>query len=84
MMKKISTLFAALLLAVTVFGAAVVPARAQSKKAGESAASERLRRPVNLAVLIQDDLVSRTSERAPSSVERQICSARFAQKPTTP
>lgn len=58
-MKKISTLFAALLLAVTVFGAAVVPASAQSKKAGESAASERLRQPVNLAVLIQDDLVSR-------------------------
>ena len=59
MMKKISTLFAALLLAVTVFGAGVVPAAAQSKKAGESAASERLRQPVNLAVLIQDDLVAR-------------------------
>jgi hypothetical protein len=59
MMKKITTLFAALLLAVTVFGAAVVPASAQSKKAGKSAASGRLRQPVNLAVLIQDDLVSR-------------------------
>lgn len=59
MMKKTSTLFAALLLAVMAFGAAIVPASAQSKKAGESAASERLRRPVNLAVLIQDDLVSR-------------------------
>lgn len=56
-MKKISTLFAALLLAVTVFGAAVVPASAQSKKA--SNASERVSQPVNLAVLIQDDLVSR-------------------------
>ena len=54
MMRKISTLFAAILLAVTVFGA---PASAQSKKGGES--SEHVRRPVNLAVLIQDDLVSR-------------------------
>lgn len=59
MMKKTSTLFAALLLAVTVFGAAVVPANAQSKKAPDSVASERLSQPVNLAVLIQDDLVSR-------------------------
>ena len=37
MTKKISTLFAALLLAVTVFGAAAVPASAQSKKASASA-----------------------------------------------
>lgn len=59
MMKKISTLFAALLLAVMVFGAAVVPVSAQSKRASESGASERLRQPVNFAVLIQDDLVSR-------------------------
>jgi hypothetical protein len=59
MMKKLSTLSTALLLAVTVFGAAVVPASAQSKKAGDSVASERVSRPVNLAVLIQDDLVSR-------------------------
>ena len=56
MMKKISTLFAALLLAVTVSGAAAVPASAQSKKAS---ASEQVSQPVNLAVLIQDDLVSR-------------------------
>jgi hypothetical protein len=54
MMKKINTLFAAVLLAVFALGAAVAPASAQSKKA-----SERLRQPVNLAVLIQDDLVSR-------------------------
>jgi hypothetical protein len=59
MMKKISTLFAAALLAVSAFGAAVTPASAQSKKGGELSASERLRQPVNLAVLIQDDLVSR-------------------------
>src|SRR5215204_4885036 len=56
MMKKISTLFAALLLAVTLSGAAALPASAQSKKAS---ASERVSQPVNLAVLIQDDLVSR-------------------------
>jgi hypothetical protein len=59
MMKKINTLFAAVLLAVFAFGAAVAPASAQSKKSSGSAESERLRRPVNLAVLIQDDLVSR-------------------------
>ena len=59
MMKKISTLFAALLLAVAVLGAAAAPAAAQSKKANGSAGSERVRQPVNLAVLIQDDLVSR-------------------------
>jgi hypothetical protein len=47
------------MLAVFAFGAAVAPAGAQSKKSGGSAASERLRQPVNLAVLIQDDLVSR-------------------------
>jgi hypothetical protein len=59
MLKKLSTLSAAVLLAVTVFGAAVVPAGAQSKKANDSVASERVSRPLNLAVLIQDDLVSR-------------------------
>jgi hypothetical protein len=57
MMRKISTFFAAILLAVSVFGASAVPARAQSKNA--TSASERVRQPVNLAVLIQDDLVSR-------------------------
>jgi hypothetical protein len=59
MMKKISTLFAALLLAVTLFGAAAVPAGAQSKKGTRDGAPERVSQPVNLAVLIQDDLVSR-------------------------
>ncbi|HEX8338850.1 MAG TPA: hypothetical protein VF621_19175 [Pyrinomonadaceae bacterium] len=55
-MRKISTFFAAILLAVSVSGAAAAPAGAQSKK---GSAAERVRRPVNLAVLIQDDLVSR-------------------------
>ena len=58
-MKKLSTLFATLLLAVAALGVTAVPARAQSKKSGASASDERVRRPVNLAVLIQDDLVSR-------------------------
>jgi hypothetical protein len=58
-MKKISTLFAALLLAVTLFGAAAVPPSAQSKKGTRDGSSERVSQPVNLAVLIQDDLVSR-------------------------
>ncbi|MET0647337.1 MAG: hypothetical protein ABW208_11995 [Pyrinomonadaceae bacterium] len=58
MMKKLSTLFATLLLAVATLGVTAVPASAQSKKSGASA-SERVSRPVNLAVLIQDDLVSR-------------------------
>ena len=59
MMKKLSTLFATLLLAVATLGVTAVPAGAQSKKSGASASDERVRRPVNLAVLIQDDLVSR-------------------------
>ena len=59
MMRKLTTFFAAILLAVSVFGATAAPAGAQSKKGGKSSASERVRRPVNLAVLIQDDLVSR-------------------------
>src|SRR5215213_6501246 len=57
MMKKISTFLAAIMLTVAAVGASVVPASAQSKKATQ--ASERVRVPLNLAVLIQDDLVSR-------------------------
>ena len=57
MMRKITTVFAAILLTASVFGATVVPASAQSKKGTQ--ASERVRVPLNLAVLIQDDLVSR-------------------------
>jgi len=57
MMKKISTFLAAILLAVATVGASVLPASAQSKKGTQ--ANERVRVPLNLAVLIQDDLVSR-------------------------
>jgi hypothetical protein len=55
-MRKLSTLFAAILLTVA---ASAVPANAQAKRAGRAEASERVRVPLNLAVLIQDDLVSR-------------------------
>lgn len=53
-MKKLSTFLAAILLAGAAFVAPSVSVHAQSKKAGE-----RVRVPLNLAVLIQDDLVSR-------------------------
>ena len=42
-MKKLSTLFAAVLLAVSVLGAASVPANAQSKKSAESKAWEPMK-----------------------------------------
>ncbi len=61
MTKKLSTLFAAVLLAFAAFGATSLEASAQSKskKGSESRAAERVRTPLNLAVLIQDDLVAR-------------------------
>jgi len=65
-MKKSNALFAALaLVAVASLGASFVPASAQSKQAGKNSqaaktsASSRVRRPLDLAVLIQDDLVPR-------------------------
>jgi hypothetical protein len=58
-MKRIRTAFVAIVLAVAAsFGAAVVPASAQSKKETHSA-SAAVRVPLNLAVLVQDDLESR-------------------------
>jgi len=59
MMKKLSTLFAAILLAGATFVAPAVNVNAQSKKGARASAGERVRVPLNLAVLIQDDLVSR-------------------------
>ncbi len=56
-MKKISTFVAAILLAAATFIAPAVNVNAQSKKGTQ--AGERVRVPLNLAVLIQDDLVSR-------------------------
>ena len=59
-MKKSASVFAALVLAaVATLGALAVPASAQSKQSGKTSASERVRRPIDLAVLIQDDLVPR-------------------------
>ena len=55
-MKKISAFIASVVLAAA-FGAPVLSVNAQSKQSGRS--GERVRVPVNLAVLIQDDLVSR-------------------------
>lgn len=59
-MKNIYSRFAAIVLAaVATFGVTAVPAAAQSKKASRVEAGARVRTPLNFAVLIQDDLVSR-------------------------
>lgn len=60
-MKRFYSLFTVLaLVVVAAFGALAVPASAQSKKASKSeTAGARVRTPLNLAVLIQDDLESR-------------------------
>jgi hypothetical protein len=58
-MKRFYSTLAAFVLAVAAFGASVAPADAQSKKASRAEASARVSTPLNLAVLIQDDLVSR-------------------------
>src|ERR1044071_4597137 len=59
MMKKFYSVLTALLLTFAALGASAVPASAQAKKGSGKEASERVRAPLNLAVLIQDDLVSR-------------------------
>jgi hypothetical protein len=56
-MKKSFSVFAALILAAVA--ALAVPASAQSKQAAKSAAESRVHTPLDLAVLIQDDLVPR-------------------------
>ncbi len=59
-MKRVNTAFIAFVLTVAAaFGAAVVPASAQSAKAGGGASEQRVRTSLNLAVLVQDDLESR-------------------------
>lgn len=62
-MKKLYSIFAAFtLVAAASIGALTVPANAQTKKATRADRSNsvsRVRTPLNLAVLIQDDLVSR-------------------------
>jgi hypothetical protein len=58
-MKRFYSTLAAFVLAVAAFGAAAAPAAAQSRKASHAETSARVSTPLNLAVLIQDDLVSR-------------------------
>jgi hypothetical protein len=58
-MKRFYSTLAAFVLAVAAFGVTAAPAAAQSKKASRAEASTRVSTPLNLAVLIQDDLVSR-------------------------
>jgi hypothetical protein len=59
MMKRLYSVLTALLLTVAAAAASAVPVSAQAKKGSDREASERVRAPLNLAVLIQDDLVSR-------------------------
>jgi hypothetical protein len=56
-MKRLYSILAALALTFAAFGASASTASAQSKKNGR--AESRVSAPLNLAVLIQDDLVSR-------------------------
>lgn len=59
-MKRVNTALIAFVLTVAAaFGVAVVPASAQSAKAGSAASEQRVRTSLNLAVLVQDDLESR-------------------------
>lgn len=58
-MKKFYTLFAAIILAFAALGASAAPAAAREEKGGRSASAVRVSVPLNLAILIQDDLVSR-------------------------
>jgi hypothetical protein len=59
-MKNIYPKLAAIILAfAAAFGAAVVPAAAQTRVSTRAEASARVSTPLNLAVLIQDDLVTR-------------------------
>lgn len=58
-MKRFYSTLAAFVLAVAAFGVTDSTAAAQSKKSSRAEASARVSTPLNLAVLIQDDLVSR-------------------------
>lgn len=59
MRKSYAVLAALVLAAVASLGALAAPASAQSKQETRTAAQARVRTPLNLAVLIQDDLVPR-------------------------
>lgn len=68
-MKRFYSTLAALLLAVAAFGVTASTAAAQSKKASHAEASTRVSTPLNLAVLIQDDLVSRVGNELRETAE---------------
>lgn len=58
-MKKLYSIFASAVLVAASFGAMAATASARPKDADKSAATARVRQPLNIAVLVQDDLVSR-------------------------
>ena len=58
-MKRFYSTLAALILAVAAFGASAGTTAAQTKNAARAERGARVSTPLNLAVLIQDDLVSR-------------------------
>ncbi|HST51114.1 MAG TPA: hypothetical protein VLJ61_03810 [Pyrinomonadaceae bacterium] len=58
-MKKLYSVFASAVLVAASFGAAALTASAKPKDAGKTAATARIHTPLNIAVLVQDDLVSR-------------------------
>ena len=71
-MKKLYPVFAALVLAAVALSAPAVLAGTQSKKATKAESSEmgaRVRTPLNLSVLIQDDLVSRVGNELRETAE---------------
>lgn len=58
-MKKFNSVIAVIILAFATLSAVAVPAFARDGKGEKRSASARVRVPLNLAILIQDDLVSR-------------------------
>ncbi|HWS56855.1 MAG TPA: hypothetical protein VN228_22145 [Pyrinomonadaceae bacterium] len=67
-MKKLHSRFAAIILAfAAAFGVTAVPAAARARQ--ESRAEARVRTPLNFAVLIQDDLVSRVGNEIKTTAE---------------
>ena len=58
-MKRVYTLFAALILAFAATSAAPAKAAVREEKGGRGSSAARVRVPLNLAILIQDDLVPR-------------------------
>jgi hypothetical protein len=69
-MKRFYSTLAAFVLAASAFGAFVpTTAAAQAKKASRSEATARVSTPITLAVLIQDDLVSRVGNELRDTAE---------------